>query len=230
MKKSVVFLILTFFCLGISAENSVAIDSLENSDRFDNQLLEPIAQTDTLRLLNDSSAFVSVPVSNENRFKPNPTRSVWMGILLPGLGQIYNRKYWKLPIVYGGFIGCIYAISWNGKYYNDFIGAYKDIKDSDPNTKSYENVLPYGVNPTSSYAISFINQRQNYYRKYRDLSIIITAALYALSVIDAFVDAQLYDFDVSPNISMKVRPTIIEPTENQTLTATAVGMKLKLNF
>ena len=128
----------------------------------------------------------------KRNFKPNPSRSVWLAAVCPGLGQIYNRKFWKLPIVYGGVAGCIYAITWNGKYYKDYITAYKDIADTDPNTNSHLQVLPYSVDPNSAWAKDFLNQKQNYYRKYRDLSIIISVAVYALSIVDAFVDAQFH--------------------------------------
>lgn len=164
-------------------------------------------------------------------FKPNPTRSVWLAAIFPGLGQIYNRKYWKLPIVYGGVAGCIYAITWNGKYYKDYMNAYKDIADTDPNTNSYLQVLPYNVDPNSAWAKDFLNQKQNYYRKYRDLSIIISVAVYALSIVDAFVDAQLSNFDVSPDLSMRVAPTLIELEENTLISKnSALGMQLNITF
>lgn len=164
-------------------------------------------------------------------FKPNPTRSVWLAAIFPGLGQIYNRKYWKLPIVYGGVAGCIYAITWNGKYYKDYMNAYKDIADTDPNTNSYLQVLPYNVDPNSGWAKDFLNQKQNYYRKYRDLSIIISVAVYALSIVDAFVDAQLSNFDVSPDLSMRVAPTLIELEENTLISKnSALGMQLNITF
>ncbi len=167
----------------------------------------------------------------KRKFKPNPSRSVWLAAVCPGLGQIYNRKFWKLPIVYGGVAGCIYAITWNGKYYKDYITAYKDIADTDPNTNSHLQVLPYSVDPNSAWAKDFLNQKQNYYRKYRDLSIIISVAVYALSIVDAFVDAQLSNFDVSPDLSMRVAPTLIETDENtQVLRNTALGMQLNITF
>ena len=82
----------------------------------------------------------------KERFIPNSNRSVWLAMVFPGAGQIYNRKYWKLPIVYGGFVGCAYALNWNGKMYKDYSQAYLDIMDDDPNTKSYEDFLPLNYN------------------------------------------------------------------------------------
>lgn len=160
-------------------------------------------------------------------FKPNPQKSLWYALAFPGLGQIYNRKYWKLPIVYGGAAGLTYAITWNNKYYQDYARAYRDIMDSDPNTKSYEKILPYGMDATSTYAQSVLKNKQNSYRRYRDLSIVGAVAFYALTVIDAYVDAQLSDFDISPDLSMQIAPTLLESSNSFKPT---IGVQLNLNF
>ena len=75
-------------------------------------------------------------------WKPDPIRAMWLSMVFPGGGQIYNRKLWKLPFVYGGVLGCIYAITWNGQMMRDYSQAWQDITDDDPNTKSYEEMLP----------------------------------------------------------------------------------------
>ena len=84
-------------------------------------------------------------------WKPDPMRSVWLGAIVPGLGQIYNRSYWKLPIVYGGLMGCAYAITWTTNEYNGYKNAYRDIyydirdnKVSNDPSKSYIAILPEG--------------------------------------------------------------------------------------
>lgn len=137
-----------------------------------------------------------------------------MGAILPGYGQIYNRKYWKLPIVYGGFLGCAYAISWNGTMYADYKKAYRDIIDNDPNTNSFMDILPEGYTIESLGGIGqytkTLQTKQNTYRRYRDLSIVITVALYAITLVDAYVDAQLFDFDISPDLTMHVTPSLLE--------------------
>ena len=84
---------------------------------------------------------VSVPVK---AFVPNPQRALWLALVAPGAGQIYNRKYWKLPIFYGGFLGCTYAFLWNQQMFMDYSQAYLDIMDDDPNTASYRNFFPPG--------------------------------------------------------------------------------------
>ena len=76
--------------------------------------------------------------------KPDPTTATWLALAIPGGGQIYNRKFWKLPIVYGGFVGCLYAYNWNGQMYKDYRQAYLDIMDSDPNTNSYKDFFRHG--------------------------------------------------------------------------------------
>lgn len=158
-------------------------------------------------------------------FRPNPDKSLWYALTFPGLGQIYNRKYWKLPIIYGGALGVVYAITWNGNKYADYKRAYIEVTDANPNTNYHLEVIPTGY-PESS-AETYVRNRMNTYRNYRDISIVVGVALYALTVIDAYVDAQLADFDVSPELSMKVRPSLEQqPMSNQP----AVGCAVRLNF
>ena len=78
----------------------------------------------------------------QRQFVPDPKRALWLSLVLPGAGQIYNRKYWKLPFIYGGFLGCTYALLWNQQMYRDYSQAYLDIMDDDPNTRSYMEMLP----------------------------------------------------------------------------------------
>lgn len=149
-------------------------------------------------------------------FKPDPIKSVWMGAIIPGYGQILNRKYWKLPLVYGGFLGCAYALSWNNSMYSTYKKAYRDFTDNDPNTTSYLDVLPKGRTVAEIGESTFksaLKSKQDFYRRYRDLSIIATIGYYALTLVDAYVDAQLYDFDITPDLSFKVQPTLI-PNSN----------------
>ena len=136
---------------------------------------------------------------------------MWLGLVVPGLGQIYNRKYWKLPIIYGGFLGCIYALTWNAQMLADYNQAYLDIMDSNPNTKSYEKMLPIGYDITGKedrFKEIFKN-RKNTYRRYRDLSIFVMLAIYALSVVDAYIDAELSTFDISRDLTLRVVPATI---------------------
>ena len=83
-----------------------------------------------------------------NTWTPDPQRALWLALVIPGAGQIYNRKYWKLPIIYGGFMGCIYALTWNNMMYKDYSQAYLDIMDNDPGTASYNKFLHLGAKVT----------------------------------------------------------------------------------
>lgn len=144
-------------------------------------------------------------------FKPDPIRAMWLGLVFPGGGQIYNRKYWKLPIVYGGFLGCMYALNWNNQMLKDYTQAFLDIMDDDPGTKSYEKMLPrgYDISGRESQFQNIFKNKKNYYRKYRDMSIFAFAGVYLISVVDAYVDAELSSFDISKDLSLQVYPTVI---------------------
>lgn len=169
-------------------------------------------------------------------FIPDPKKALWYAIAFPGGGQIYNRKYWKLPIVYGGFLGCFYALSWNNNMYRDYSQAYIDIMDSDPNTKSYMNFIPptYDVASNESYLKQVFQRKKDFYRRYRDLSFFCMLGVYALSVVDAYVDAELSSFDISSDLSMKVRPSIITDGNNYLarhgLAGNSYGLQCSFDF
>lgn len=172
--------------------------------------------------------------AQKSKFKPDPIRSMWLGLVFPGGGQIYNRKYWKLPIFYGGFLGCAYALTWNGQMLRDYSQAYLDIMDTDPNTKSYEKMLPLGYDITGKeerFKTIFKNKK-NYFRKYRDMSIFAFAGVYMLAVIDAYVDAELSSFDISKDLSMSWGPTVIQQTPKGGLMQrqTAPGIQCNITF
>ena len=144
--------------------------------------------------------------------KADPATATWIALAIPGGGQIYNRKFWKLPIVYGGFVGCLYAYNWNGQMYKDYRQAYLDIMDSDPNTDSFKDFFRpgYDFEANKEYLKDVFKKRKDRYRRWRDLSIFSFIGVYALSVIDAYVDAQLSNFDISEDINMSIEPQIID--------------------
>lgn len=204
------------------------IDSLTRADSVMTIDEEPVSS-----VLIDSTR-IAKPKRDWNTWRPDPKRALWLALVLPGAGQIYNRKYWKLPIIYGGFIGCIYALTWNNMMYKDYSQAYLDIMDNDPNTASYNKFLHLGVeinkNNEERYKEIFRN-RKDKYRRWRDLSIFVMIGVYALSVIDAYVDAELSAFDISKDLSLKVEPTVI-PNHGggNPLQAQSLGVNCKLNF
>lgn len=171
---------------------------------------------------------------NKTAFSPNPKKAVVYAVIFPGLGQIYNRKYWKLPIIYGGFLGVAYAISWNGGMYSDYKTAYKDIVLDPENTTSWHHFVsnPQEVlnSPTllKQYQDRF-KRRKDTFRRNRDLAIIVGVGLYALSIIDAYVDASLYNFNISPDLSMTVSP-LLDVAPRGDVKSSALGLQCQLTF
>ena len=167
-------------------------------------------------------------------WKPEAKRALWLALVLPGAGQIYNRKYWKLPIFYGGFVGCAYAMRWNNMMYRDYSQAYLDIMDDDPNTQSYNQFLHLGTTideTNKSRWQDIFRQRKDRYRRWRDLSFFVMVGVYALSVIDAYVDASLSEFDISPDLSLHVAPAVLSNGQNGNLLRnTGVGMQCAITF
>lgn len=168
-------------------------------------------------------------------WKPSTQRALWLALVLPGAGQIYNRKYWKLPIFYGGFVGCVYAMRWNNMMYRDYSQAYLDIMDDDPNTQSYNQFLHLGTQITSANQSRWqevFRKRKDRYRRWRDLSFFVMVGVYALSVIDAYVDASLSEFDISPDLSLHVAPAIINANDMAAnrLTNAGVGLHCSIQF
>lgn len=203
------------------------------------------AQNDVIYHIPDTTTTSAEAEEEDYRYyfdlkrKPDALRAVWLGAILPGAGQIYNGSYWKLPIVYGGFMGCGFAISLNQSRYDSYKQAYRDLyNDSqrgivdalDP-TKSYNAILPEGydierMGGVSRYT-STLESWQSTYRRYRDLSIVVTIAVYALSLVDAYVDAQLFDFDISPDLTLNVEPQIYYDLQQHQRTA---EVKLAITF
>lgn len=172
-----------------------------------------IAEDSILITENSIDSLIHVAIEGKkDRFVPDPIRSMWLAMVFPGGGQIYNRKLWKLPIIYGGFLGCAYALTWNNQMLHDYSQAYLDIMDNDPNTKSFEKMLPMGYDITGreDRFKEIFKNKKNYFRKYRDMSIFAFAGVYLLSVIDAYVDGELSTFDISEDLSFHVAPTMIQ--------------------
>ncbi len=190
--------------------------------------------SDTTKLLMRTDSAATAYADTARVFVPDPTRAVWYSAVLPGLGQIYNRKYWKLPILIGGFMGLAYGISFNSRYYADYSTAYRDSYSNDPNANSYINFLPYNyrndkewIEQNMEWIRSSVKRKKDFYRRNRDLCIIGMFGVYALAMIDAYVDAQLYTFDISPDVSMKLSPAVLEPSFR---TQSSLGLQCSITF
>lgn len=169
---------------------------------------------------------------NKKVFIPNPTKATWLALVIPGGGQIYNRKYWKLPIIYGGFAGCAYALTWNNKMYKDYMQAYKDAALGNWDANSIHDLLPPGyLDRTPKTQITeTLRKRKDTYRRYRDLSIFAFIGVYLISVIDAYVDAELSNFDITPDLSMRVEPAVINSQYSIGSSNKSVGVQCSFRF
>lgn len=172
-------------------------------------------------------------VTVKKPYELNSTKSVLFSII-PGGGQIYNRQYWKLPIIVGITTVCYYAVSWNNANLQEYSTAFREIKSDKPmEYETWKDFLPYNADPESYINnTSFHDQLKrgrDYFRRYRDMSIIISAAFYALIMIDAYVDAELHNFDISPNLSLSYAPAII-PNPTPQRNSNGYGVYLALTF
>jgi hypothetical protein len=232
-KKWLVVISLIVMCVPCDAATGLLTDSVEVDS--------------TAEILKQDSAMVSEMIMKGSKqkvkrdwstWRPSPKRAMWLAIVVPGAGQIYNRKYWKLPIFYGGFLGCYYAMRWNNMMYRDYSQGYIDLNDGNLETQSYNQFMHLGMTIDESkpadvqrFSTKF-KKRKDYYRRYRDMSAFILIGVYALSVIDAYVDASLSEFDISEDLSMKVSPTLMQNggyTFNPVRT-TSLGVHCSLTF
>ncbi len=174
---------------------------------------ETFAQT----IPKDSAKFIQVipkdsVAVNNNVPEHSPQKATRLSALCPGLGQIYNRKYWKVPVVYGTFATLGYFIGWNNLWFHRYKRAYFDLVNG--NTNGYYKVLVLKVSPNFDFSnpenISFLTERfqlgEEYYRRNRDLCIILSAVWYAFQIVDANVDGHLIDFDISDKLSFNFKP------------------------
>lgn len=169
----------------------------------------------------------------------SPMKATMMAAALPGLGQVYNRKYWKIPLVYAGFGALGYSIVFNTWNFDGYMKAYQDLTDNIAETNSYEKYTPAfdsgeidpaleadNYNPsTHSWVKDQMLNAISYYRRYRDLSYIGVGFWYILSILDAHVDALMADYDVSPGLSVR-----IEPVPIGSVSGPVMGLGVKVEF
>jgi hypothetical protein len=186
-----------------------------------------INQGDTTIL---QGTIVQAPVIEK---KHSPHKATFYSAILPGLGQAYNKKYWKIPIVYGIIGGLAYAIDFNSTYYKKYKSAYRDFIIRDPGNKSYMEFIPPGLSEDQIYGEyeqwfeEALNSKKQYYRRNRDLSYIGMVGIYVIQIVDAAVDAHFYNFDISDDLSMQVEPSMMPPMPGD---YAGVGLQLKLKF
>ena len=175
----------------------------------------------------------ALKIQQQALWQPNSTKAI-LWAFLPGGGQIYNRKYWKLPIVWGAFMACYYSITWNNRQYQEYHAAYRDLSGPDPeHNTSWLVFAPTGAQASDyqqyqSSLRSTLKRGNDFYRRYRDLSIVATVLVYGLSILDAYVDAELYTFDISPDLSLRVVPEVGLPKLG--LPSYQMGVNCSLTF
>ena len=190
---------------------------------------------DSLKLNSMLQVATKKPKRDWSTWRPDTKRAMWLAIVLPGAGQIYNRKYWKLPIIYGGFVGCAYAITWNNQMYHDYSQAYMDIMDDDPTTDSYNQFLHLGATIDASNMDRYkeiFRKRKDRYRRWRDMGVFVMIGVYAFSIIDAYVDASLSEFDISDDLTLRVEPAIMNsnPQSRNPFRSGTLGLQCSLTF
>lgn len=149
----------------------------------------------------------------------NPRKALLFAAILPGLGQIYNKKYWKLPLVYGGFISIGYGMNLYQTGYRKYKNQLFDNLNANPSDESL-------VNPESEFTTSQLRTIVDRYRRERDFMVVLMAGMYLLQIIDAHVDAHLKEFDLNPNLQVSIEPTL----EQNALMGRQTGVSLIIKF
>ena len=150
-----------------------------------------------------------------------PRKAALKSLMVPGLGQIYNKRWWKVPLVYGGFVGIGLVFEFNHRYYKVFL---KEAQFRELNPQKTENPL------YSNYSNQGIIAIKDAYRRNRDLSVLAGLGFYAITIIDAYVDAKFFRFDISDELSLRVEPSLSQAPVYATAFAPAAGLKLRFNL
>ncbi|MBN2166395.1 MAG: hypothetical protein JW717_08980 [Marinilabiliaceae bacterium] len=187
------------------------------------------SQIDTFTISNVDTIHIPTPEKYHS-----PHKATFYSAIIPGMGQAYNKQYWKIPILYAGLGGIIYGISFNTKYYNKYKNAYRDYIIKDPANKSYlEFAYKAGLTEDDINNADWFEQalknKKDYYKRNRDFSYIGLLAIYVLNLVDASVDAHFYNYDISDDLTLRIEPTLLN--FNSPITETqGFGLQLRLQF
>jgi hypothetical protein len=149
----------------------------------------------------------------------SPKKAGWMSAALPGLGQIYNKKYWKAPVIYVAFGTLTYFLIDHNNTYQDYREAYIRRTDDDPNN---DDIYP-------QYTVENLRVLKDIYWKKRDLDVILMALLYTLNVLDAIVDAHFFTYDISEDLSLHIDP-VLKPNFGYAGMGSSAGFSLSISF
>ncbi|HEX5001291.1 MAG TPA: DUF5683 domain-containing protein [Bacteroidia bacterium] len=183
--------------------------------KYTNRYRYWLAVTVLLCMFHHSTTAQTVPAPDSLSLLHSPKKASIYSAVLPGLGQAYNKKYWKIPLIYAGFAGMGYFIVTNNDKYKTYRTAYLNRVDDDPNTTD-----PY----TEIYSDQDLITLKDYYRRNRDLAIICSGLWYVINILDASVDAHLFYFDVGDNLSLQLTPGL------QYAEGVNAGLSLSLHF
>ncbi len=155
----------------------------------------------------------------------SPNKATFYSAILPGLGQVYNQKYWKVPIIYAGFGSLIYYTNYNNFVYNKYKYAYNIQLRIDNGEIGLEHDYP-GASADN------LKRAKDTWRRYRDLAIISIGVLYVLQILDADVDANLFDYDISEDLSMKIEPVLLpnEVYNYKVSSSSTLGLRCSIQF
>lgn len=156
-----------------------------------------------------------------------PSKAAFLSAILPGLGQIYNKRYWKLPIVYGAIGGSIYAYTWNNDNYQRFRTAFKSRQAGFTNDEFYDINGDNAPGAAPDLDLSDLENQQERFQQDRDLWLVVSIGMYALNIIDANVDAHLKQFNIDDDLSFDFEPYL---DLNQVTNTPNYGMALTIKF
>ena len=205
-----------------------------NAQKFDTDSLRKVNN----KIVSDTAAVLAaerlnVPTDKEGskaeRPKLVPRKATIYSLVLPSAGQIYNRDYWKLPLVYGALGAAVYTVRWNSLRYNDFLGPYLSSVDPETGLSTGEtefDVYIRGEKETRTLTLDQVKRGKTFYRRYREYGYVIFAAVYALTAIEANVSAHLKTFDMSEDLTFKIEPSF----ESTPFSAATAGVKLVFAF
>lgn len=154
--------------------------------------------------------------------KHSPQVATISSAIVPGLGQVYNQKYWKVPLIWGGGLALYAYYDWNNGYYHRFKLANEQISEDIPVTDP----------DLSEMEPETIINYKDYYRRHRDRAVIFMGVLYVANIVDALVDAHMLDYDISKDLSLHWEPTVMPtiPTHYNAPDNYALGAKVQLRF
>lgn len=155
--------------------------------------------------------------------KYDPRRALLYAAILPGLGQVYNKKYWKVPLVYGGFVGLGYGLMFYRDQHLEIRGHLFTNLEAGIGANEINEMLPAPFNQTTTETIRTLVDRT---RRQRDFFVLLMGGMYLLQMVDAHVDAHLKEFDVNPNLQVKLEPSL----DQDIMTGRTMGVAVVLRF